>query len=135
MSAAAELRAAAQKLRDLAEAATAGPWRSHDTHLDFGGHTATIMTARDDLNATELLAWLPTMSHEPWGDARNAWRNADFIAAMHPGVALALAAWLQKSADFCDQVSDVRAHPLSVADLSVVDALAVARALNPEVTR
>lgn len=84
------LRRAAALLRERATAATGGEWRTHDTHLPLGGHTATILVG--ERNDTELLAWLPTMSHEPWDDERNAWRNADWIATVHPGVGLALAA-------------------------------------------
>ncbi|MET9055469.1 hypothetical protein ABZW50_30410, partial [Streptomyces bacillaris] len=91
-----QLRAAAELLREAAGHATPGPWRTHDTHLGgVGGHTATVLTDRPNLNDTELVAWLPTMSHEPWDEARNAWRNAGWIALMHPGVGLALAAWLE----------------------------------------
>lgn len=95
-SAADELRAAAALLREAASHATPGPWRTHDTHLgSAGGHTATVLTDRSDINDTELVAWLPTMSHEPWDEARNAWRNAGWMALMHPGVGLAVARWLE----------------------------------------
>ncbi|MFD3638255.1 hypothetical protein [Streptomyces griseus] len=91
-----QLRAAADLLREAAGHATPGPWRTHDTHLGgVGGHTATVLTDRPNLNDTELIAWLPTMSHEPWDEARNAWRNAGWMALVHPGVGLALAAWLE----------------------------------------
>ncbi|MFD3640995.1 hypothetical protein [Streptomyces griseus] len=91
-----QLRAAADLLREAAGHATPGPWRTHDTHLGrVGGHTATVLTGRPNLNDTELIAWLPTMSHEPWDETRNAWRNAGWMALMHPGVGLALAAWLE----------------------------------------
>ncbi|MGY0065139.1 DUF6221 family protein (plasmid) [Streptomyces sp. LZ34] len=66
--------------------ATKGPWRTHDTHLDLGGHTATILVGRG--NDTELLAWLPTMSHESWDETRNAWNNADHIALNDPEAVL-----------------------------------------------
>lgn len=91
-----QLRAAAELLREAAGHATPGPWRTHDTHLGgVGGHTATVLTDRPNLNDTELIAWLPTMSHEPWDETRNAWRNAGWMALMDPGVGLALAAWLE----------------------------------------
>ncbi|MGV0098292.1 hypothetical protein [Streptomyces californicus] len=95
-----QLRAAAVLLREAAGHATPGPWRTHDTHLGgVGGHTATVLTDRPNLNDTELIAWLPTMSHEPWDEARNSWRNAGWMALMHPGVGLALAAWLERAAE------------------------------------
>lgn len=93
------LRRAAAELREAAAKATPGPWRTHDTYLPLGGHTATVLTARQDLNASELVAWLPTMSNEPWTDGRNAWNNAAWIALMHPGVAEPLAALLEAIAD------------------------------------
>lgn len=92
---AAELREAAARLRKRGNAANPGPWRMHDTHLDSGGHTATVLTSREDLNETELVAWLPTFSHEPWNDGRNAWCNAAWIALVHPGLAEPLASWLE----------------------------------------
>lgn len=93
-----ELRAAAALLREAASHATPGPWRTHDTWIDHGGHTATVLTDRPDINDTELVAWLPTMSNQPWDEARNAWRNAGWMALMDPSVGLALADWLDASA-------------------------------------
>jgi len=78
--------AAITRVENAARHATEGPWRTHDTHLDHGGHTATILAGEG--NDTELLAWLPTMSHEPWDDTRNAWRNADHIALNDPEAVL-----------------------------------------------
>lgn len=57
-----------------------------------------MLTDRPDLNATELVAWLPTMSSNPWDETRNAWRNAGWMALMHPGVGAALAKWLDTEA-------------------------------------
>ncbi|ACX71171.1 hypothetical protein pZL12.94 [Streptomyces phage ZL12] len=118
------LRAAAELLREAAGHATPGPWRTHDTHLGgVGGHTATVLTDRPNLNDTELIAWLPTMSHEPWDEARNVWRNAGWMALMHPGVGLALAAWLESAAE---RLGDTEA---SLATLLDPPALAVAQQL------
>lgn len=86
------MRAGLDAEANAAQAATAGPWRNHDTHLDHGGHTATVLTDRDDLNATELIAWLPSMSHEPWDERRNVWHTADHIARQDPHATLARAA-------------------------------------------
>ncbi|MFD6113637.1 hypothetical protein ACFWG0_26490 [Streptomyces yangpuensis] len=125
MTPAAELRAAAEQLRRLAADATAGPWRQHDTHLDLGGHTATVLTDRDDLNKTELIAWVPTWTHQPWDESRNAWNNAAYMAAMHPGVGAALADWLEREA---------RQETYTLAEFghrsACPEALAVARAIN-----
>lgn len=95
-----ELRTAAETLRSLATAATPGPWRQHDTHLGQYGHTATVLSG--ERNDTELRAWLPTMSHESWDEARNVWNDAAYIAAMHPGVGLAVAELLETAATCLD---------------------------------
>lgn len=70
--------------QETAELATAGPWLYHDTHLNQGGHTATVMTDREDMNQTELVAWLPSWSHEPWDETRNVWRTAMHVARFDP---------------------------------------------------
>ena len=93
-----ELRAAADKLRKIAESATPGPWRSHDTHLGQYGHTATVLSGDRTDNSDprgHLRAWLPTMSQESWDETRNVWADAAFIAAMHPGIGAALADLLE----------------------------------------
>lgn len=114
-----ELRAAAATLRDLAQAATPGPWRQHDTHLGQYGYTATVLSGEG--NETDLRAWLPSMSQEPWDESRNAWSDAAYIAAMHPGVGAALADWLDETAGQLD------ALPFPVTHAT---ALATARAIN-----
>lgn len=93
---AALLRRAADKIRKLAGAATPGPWRAHDTHLGQYGHTATVLSG--ERNETELRAWLPSMSQESWDERRNVWADSEWIAAMHPGVGLALAVVLEQAA-------------------------------------
>lgn len=74
------------RIEEAAQRATKGTWRTHDTHLDLGGHTATILVGRG--NDTELLAWLPTMSYESWDETRNAWNNAEHIALNDPASVL-----------------------------------------------
>jgi hypothetical protein len=96
-----ELRAAAEHLRSLTQAATPGPWRQHDTHLGQYGHTATVLSG--ERNSTDLRAWLPTMSQESWNETRNVWADAVYIAAMHPGVGAALADLLDDQADGDDE--------------------------------
>lgn len=125
-----ELRAAADKIRKLAESATPGPWRSHDTHLGQYGHTATVLSG--ERNATELRAWLPTMSQEPWDETRNVWADAAFIAAMHPGVGTALATWLDETATevFAAEGTEYALHPNGGVFTSWEAALAVARQIN-----
>jgi hypothetical protein len=138
MTLADELRTAAEQLRQLATDATAGPWHQHDTHLDLGGHTATVLTSREDINQTELVAWVPTWSHEPWDDTRNAWNNAAYMAAVHPTVGTALAELLEYHAKSCDAaeiaanrvfVDEAAERERFIARQTNPHALAVARAL------
>ncbi|MFJ6143093.1 hypothetical protein ACIQH7_05810 [Streptomyces anulatus] len=131
-----QLRAAAELLREAAGHATPGPWRTHDTHLGgVGGHTATVLTDRPNLNDTELIAWLPTMSHEPWDEARNVWRNAGWMALVHPRVGLALADWLEREGLIWQAIDDASAAQeetgvkVTVGLSTHAEALAVARQL------
>jgi hypothetical protein len=66
----------------IARAATAGPWRAHDTHLGQYGYAATVLSGEG--NDTDLRAWLPSMSNEPWDEARNVWADAEHVAAWGP---------------------------------------------------
>ena len=66
----------------IAKAATPGPWRAHDTHLGQYGHAATVLSGEG--NDTDLRAWLPSMSQEPWDEARNVWADAEHVAAHDP---------------------------------------------------
>lgn len=66
----------------IAKAATAGPWRAHDTHLGQYGYAATVLSG--DGNDTDLRAWLPSMSNEPWDETRNVWADAGHIAEHDP---------------------------------------------------
>jgi hypothetical protein len=108
------LRAAATWLRETAAEATPGPWRTHDTHLDHGGHTATVLSGEG--NETELRAWLPTLSAEFWDGKRNVWNDARWIAGMSPAVAEPLASWLEENALAASyDVDDVNGHALAFA--------------------
>lgn len=86
------LLAAADRIKDLAAAATPGPWFTHDTHLNAGGHTATVLSGT--YPEGQLRAWLPTWSHKPWDEARNVWNDARWIAALSPAVGPDLSALL-----------------------------------------
>lgn len=125
---AAELREAASRLRGTANGTTPGPWRRHDTHLNVGDHTATVLTARDEINDTELVAWLPSFSHEPWAD-HPCWANSHWIALVHPGLAEPLAALLD---DVAGEAERHAAHGMGNSQDEVADGLIlnVARALN-----
>jgi hypothetical protein len=76
------LRARLDDVEQVARAATAGPWRVHDTWLNVGGHTATVLSGEG--NGTDLRAWLPTWSTEPWDEKRNVWNDAEHIALHDP---------------------------------------------------
>lgn len=125
MTAAEELAAAAEKLRKLATNATPGPWRQHDTHLGQYGYTATVLSGEG--NDTDLRAWLPSMSHEPWDETRNACPDAMYIAAMHPGVGVAIASWL-------DSWTGIDLYEAGSLPEDAKHALAVARAINGDPT-
>ncbi|MCX4596149.1 ead/Ea22-like family protein [Streptomyces sp. NBC_01549] len=128
-----ELRTAAQTLLDLAKAATPGPWRQHDTHLGQYGYTATVLSGEG--NDTDLRAWLPSMSQKPWDETRNVWPDAAYIAAVHPGVGLALADLLQAVANDPDdetlnEPGSARHGGCDRTTCPAAATLAVARAIN-----
>ena len=67
-----QLAAYLAEVQEREQAATRGPWRTHDTWLEPGGHTATVLSG--DGNATDLRAWLPTFAKVlvAWDEGRNA---------------------------------------------------------------
>lgn len=81
--------AALDRLIEAEKAATPGPWRTHDTYLNVGGYTATVLSGEG--SATDLRAWLPTRSSEPWDEKRNVWNDAELIAALRNGAVRSLA--------------------------------------------
>lgn len=83
------LRRAAEKARTLAQAATRGPWRTHDTYVHEGGYTATVLVGEG--NQVRPVAWVPSFSNIPGDLDKQAWPDAVYIAAMHPGVGLLIA--------------------------------------------
>jgi hypothetical protein len=135
-----ELRAAAAWLRKLATDATPGPWqRPLNTR-----YKATVTGALpegergswlDGIDPTTgereqcTVAMVPTWSNGRHSRQRGG-RDLEYIAAMHPGVGLALADWLAKLADFCDGVERTHGKQPPADNLSIVDALAVARQIN-----
>jgi hypothetical protein len=89
MSAAAELRKAAETLRALATAATHEPW-THYPDMWVDGtpvHRIGSNAAGSDVGIT------------PREDVHNGLADAAYIATMHPGVGLALADWLDRAAE------------------------------------
>lgn len=105
------LRRAAAHLRERAESATPGPWETFET-LD-----AETFVSERGRRAFGVVS-RPATGRGDYGA-----NNARYIATMHPGVGLALAAWLENSAHHAesreangmpaDQSADPR--PLAVA--------------------
>ena len=104
-----ELRAAAEALRALAAAASPGRWEQTGIG-DIGWYVSG-----------------PCIETE---DSEQGRADADYIAAMGPNVGTLLADWLAKVADFCDGVERTHGKQPAADNLSIVDALAVARALT-----
>ena len=125
-----ELRTAAETLRKLAADATPAPWTWKRWHSD------TCPADCDDPTCFLLIVGSPC---GPVGDAdvdrevfaversvqERGESDADYIAAMHPGVGLALADWLESTAESLDATT----HPGWQETVSP-HALAVARAIN-----
>lgn len=138
MTAAEELRAAAQRLRELAGAATEGPWKiwrdvDHQGFITIGDEAGVLTPERPVTDECNPVAHVYTDG------------DADWITAMHPGVALALAAWLESVAArheasvlAAKQIWCIAEHPDAVAWLTTgpgaprPEALAVARAIGGE---
>ncbi|MCX5336921.1 hypothetical protein [Streptomyces sp. NBC_00140] len=104
-----EIRAAAEQLRKLAEAATDGPWIS-ETSPVYGFRVGTV-------NMRAWVAFTGDYADEP----DESGPDAAYIAAIHPGVGLALADWLDYEADLMGPGSERRGR--------TTRALAVARAI------
>jgi hypothetical protein len=104
MTPADELRAAAEKLRTLAAAATPGPWH---VHLPNGYPQGIYSEESDD----DLFAEVLDEIDQPKP-------NAPYIAAMHPGVGTPLADWLDSAAVDAEQIGcDYRATNVARAIL------------------
>jgi hypothetical protein len=111
---AAILRRASDKLRHLASIASPGPWKT----TGIGDYGWTISMPNGLAIETE--------------DSEQGAVDSDYIAAMHPGVGVALADWLDSTAATVDAVT--KRYPPG-ADASVhwvAPALAVARAVLGE---
>ena len=112
LTSAAELAAAAQKLRKLAEAATPGPWVDEVSPV----HGFRVGTA----DRAAWVAFTGDYADEP----EESGPDAAWIAALHPGVGLALAGWLREVAQ---RVERVPSHATDEPEARY--ALAVARAV------
>jgi hypothetical protein len=78
-------------IRARLDAASPGPWRRHDTWLDRGGHTATVLRGPEDAAAIDGVAWLPTHREGYWDTERNVWNDAEFIAQARQDIPALLA--------------------------------------------
>ncbi|MBI0300462.1 hypothetical protein JBE04_39910 [Streptomyces sp. PRKS01-29] len=99
---AALLRAAAEKIRKLAGQADQGPWettwRGQEYHLD-GYRDGDLHPVSEWTYA--VATWEPQASVQRT-ECDTA--NADYMAAMHPGVGETLAGWLDSAAVDAEQI-------------------------------
>jgi len=106
-----ELRDAARLMRERAQAATSGPW---ETPPECPGEI-TYGYRRE--GSSHIATWIATIdvSDEDISEAELG-ANAEHIASMHPGVALAVADWLDRFADpfYCYGPAEF-GHALAVA--------------------
>jgi hypothetical protein len=154
-SPAAFLRRASTHLRALAQAASPGPWeRPLNTRYKAivtaplpEGETGSYIDGVD--RATGERERCCVVLANTWSNGKHyrkrSGRDLEYIAAMHPGVALAVADWLDAEADahegvmavsegVCDIAVAVGAgeHRIEVAASTLDQALAVARSLLGE---
>lgn len=124
MTPAERLRAAAEVLRERANAASQGPWYRDATLVD--SDTSRVLTHNVVENLWDV-AWVGAGATEPPEREAQAADNADYIALMHPGVALAVADWLEGEANAQSYTPDAQlaafevfrtvAPPARLADL------------------
>ncbi|MES9522426.1 hypothetical protein [Streptomyces capoamus] len=107
MTPAEEIKQAADKLKALTGDATEGPWHSENPNTRWGDDHD-----HDIIGGGKILA---TFSND-----HNGPLNADYAAAMHPGVGALLAKWLESAEEDARQIGP---DP---------HALAVARAINAQ---
>lgn len=86
------------EIREREQAATPGPWRTHDGFVPAGGYVATVLSGEG--NATEPRAWLPTFSNDTGSPmARNVEADAEFMAHAREDVPALLAHIVELEAD------------------------------------
>jgi len=124
------LRRAAELLRERAQDATPGPWM----HVDHGPPPSTFMgcgqvvTMGPDVTGGDIAGptgdCYPRGGYSPFGDMA-------YVALMHPPVALALADWLDVTAQaMADSHAADPDDPVELSDEG--EAVAVARAILRE---
>jgi len=86
------LRRSASLMRERAEAATEGPWTTHESHgRDYTDEGWSYFSVNADKSAHVTVAELN--SEEPFRDDPRP--DLEHIASWHPAVALAVADWLE----------------------------------------
>lgn len=119
MTPAEELRAAAKVMRERAQAASPGPWETCGRGVE--------QTAGDyaDVLGQEVSCLSYCYGGAPIGPKQ---ADADYIASMHPGIALAIADWLDEEAAEYEAL-DAGAQAFLAGDKGgdVAPAIAVAR--------
>ena len=120
-----ELRTAAEKIRELIDGVPRDLWGDRPWHVEACSDKATgdcpcIVTQGEykpfDQPQVPMIQYV--------ADAETT-GHANYIAAMHPGVGLALADWLESTAESLDSTT----HP-GWQETVAPHALAVARAIN-----
>lgn len=119
MTPAEELRIAATKLRRFAAQATEAPWTTHWNAQEY----ELVGPSRPYPIAQWTYAIVTQGPHVGEQRAECDTADADYIAAMHPGVGAALAKWLESWVGI-----DFSEHAAMAGDLA--HALAVARQIN-----
>ena len=116
MSAAAECRTAASKLRELADGATPGPW-------GWEPAIPSQLGAQHDAGLTSPSCRL-TSGHDIWI------RDAVYIAAMNPLAGAALADLLDEVAGHAESNDDYDGFPPESVITGYTPALTIARLIN-----
>ena len=115
------IRRAAVMLRERADVATPGPW----SHMCLGSEGCLVLRKHGTIRERGR-GRVARFGQKDW---QSDHADAEFVAAMHPGVAVALADWLDREAALIDaQVfpqSDpaMERYPLAVA-VAILDEVA-----------
>lgn len=126
MTPAAELRAAAAKLREMADRTIGGPW--YTVGLPWNDRTLYVIAGDEDPHRGMYVADVEHPTLERSG-TENA--NAEWIALANPAIAEPLAAWLEDCAGQAESMPGPGRFGTCDEPGSVQHALAVARAINP----
>ena len=107
------LREAAALMRSRAEAATHGPWHRAESHWSdpSGEGLSEIVVINERCDPAGRTGYYPgdvlAFTYGPGNeDNDNCDEDAEHIASWHPAVALAVADWLDKSAETYERLED-----------------------------